>query len=67
MKLTRKLITGREVPVANDAVKLIFATRCPKKWMLINIETGDVLSPDLSGKFSPATDVERSEAKAALQ
>ena len=36
----RKLINGDEVEDLKDAVDLSIFTRCPEKWILIDMETG---------------------------
>jgi hypothetical protein len=38
---TRLLRDGREVPETDNAVKLVIHTKCPQKWMLIDLETGE--------------------------
>jgi hypothetical protein len=37
----RKLQTGEEVKVLNEPVTLKVYTRCPEKWMLVDLETGE--------------------------
>lgn len=37
----RKLQDGREVPAFDMAVELKVLTKCPKKWKLIDMETGE--------------------------
>ena len=41
----RKLITGTEVPELDSAVTLNIKTKCPAKWLLIDMETGEMYSP----------------------
>ena len=41
----RKLATGAEVPELNQAVTLTIKTKCPDKWMLFDMETGEMYSP----------------------
>jgi hypothetical protein len=38
---TRKLIDGKEVPELDKAVTLEVYTRCPEKYMLIDMQTGE--------------------------
>ena len=37
----RKLQTGDEVDVLDEPVTLKVFTKCPEKWMLIDLETGE--------------------------
>ena len=43
--MTRKLVTGVEVPELDQAVTLGIKTKCPAKWLLIDLETGEMYSP----------------------
>jgi hypothetical protein len=48
----RKLVTGAEVPELDKAVTLAVKTKCPAKWMLFDMETGEMYSPyDTPGKL----------------
>lgn len=48
----RKLTTGAEVPELNEAVTLTIKTKCPAKWLLTDLETGEMYSPyDTPGKL----------------
>ncbi len=38
----RKLINGEEAEDFNDATDLTIHTKCPSKWILIDLETGQV-------------------------
>lgn len=40
MTTYRKLKDGREVPEVENAVLLKIYTKCPQKWMLTDLETG---------------------------
>jgi len=37
----RKLQTGEEVNVLREPVTLKVFTKCPEKWMLVDLETGE--------------------------
>jgi hypothetical protein len=41
----RKLTTGLEVPELDQAVTLTIKTKCPAKWVLFDMETGETYSP----------------------
>ena len=43
--MTRTLVTGTEVPELDQAVTLSIKTKCPAKWLLIDMETGEMYSP----------------------
>lgn len=48
----RKLVTGAEVPELDKVVTLTIKTKCPAKWMLFDMETGEMYSPyDTPGKL----------------
>jgi hypothetical protein len=48
----RKLTTGLEVPELDQAVTLTIKTKCPAKWVLFDMETGETYSPyDTPGKL----------------
>jgi hypothetical protein len=38
---TRTLLDGRDVPEKDKAVTLEVYTRCPEKWMLVDLQTGE--------------------------
>ena len=38
---TRKLQNGQEVPELEEAKILTVKTKCPEKWLLIDLETGE--------------------------
>lgn len=37
----RKLQDGTEVPELDEAKTLVVKTKCPEKWLLIDLETGE--------------------------
>jgi hypothetical protein len=37
----RKLLDGRKVPELEQAKSLVVKTKCPEKWLLIDLETGE--------------------------
>jgi|TARA_B100000925_G_scaffold276076_1_gene242865 hypothetical protein len=37
---TRKLIDGREAQELDQPIKLLIETKCPSKWKIIDMETG---------------------------
>ena len=39
--MKRKLLDGTEVPELNKSVELIVKTKCPNKYKLIDMETGE--------------------------
>lgn len=41
MTKSRKLLDGVIVPELDQAVNLRVYTKCPEKWMLIDLETGE--------------------------
>lgn len=41
----RKLLGGTEVPELEESVTLSIKTKCPQKWMLIDMETGEIYTP----------------------
>ena len=51
----RKLLDGSEVEEFDQAVDLTIHTRCPSKWLLIDLETGAEYigseKPNLYGKW----------------
>jgi hypothetical protein len=51
----RKLLSGEEVPEYENAVDLTIHTKCPEKWLLIDLETGQEYrgseKPNLYGKW----------------
>lgn len=61
----RKLCSGRMVPELPATVDLALTTRCPAKWLSVDLETGDVWAGTQSG-WRRATGVEREEALARL-
>lgn len=61
----RKLRCGRSVPELDGVVKLPLSTHCPRKWISIDLETGDVWIGDVKG-WRRATAAERNDAKAVL-
>ena len=40
MKKYRKLKNGEEVEELETSIKLIIKTKCPKKWIIEDLETG---------------------------
>ncbi len=41
----RKLLAGTEVPELNESITLTIKTKCPQKWMLVDMETGEIYTP----------------------
>lgn len=41
MDKSRKLITGEEVKELDEPKILIVKTKCPEKWKLVDMETGE--------------------------
>ena len=56
----RNLLNGKKVPEFEEAVDLTIHTKCPEKWMLIDMETGQKYvgssSPNLYGKWKRLED-----------
>lgn len=61
----RKLRSDRLVPELPKTVDLVLTTRCPAKWLSVDMETGDVWAGSQSG-WRRATAAERNEAIAGL-
>ena len=40
--MNRKLLDGREVEESKENVDIIIRTKCPKKWRITDIETGQI-------------------------
>ena len=40
MTKTRKLLSGKEVPDLGRVVNLSVITKCPEKWKIVDMETG---------------------------
>ena len=57
---TRKLLNGTEVEEFDNAVDLTIHTKCPEKWLLIDLETGQEYrgseKPNLYGKWKRIKD-----------
>lgn len=60
-----KLRSGRMVPELPATVDLALTTRCPSKWISVDLETGDVWLGTQSG-WRRAADAERNDALACL-
>ena len=39
--MTRKLVTGEEAKELAQPTELLIHTKCPSKWLLIDMETGE--------------------------
>jgi hypothetical protein len=56
----RKLINGKEVEELDYAINLTIHTKCPEKWLLIDLETGQEYMgsphPNLYGKWKRIKD-----------
>ena len=42
----RKLLNGKKVPELEEAVDLTIHTKCPEKWVLLDLETGQQYTGD---------------------
>ena len=55
MSNTRKLLNGNVVEEFDTAIDLTIHTKCPEKWLLIDLETGQEYmgseKPNLYGKW----------------
>ena len=40
MTKTRKLLSGKEVPQLERVANLSIITKCPEKWKIVDMETG---------------------------
>jgi hypothetical protein len=60
---TRTLLDGRVVEEFDSAVDLTIHTKCPEKWLLIDLETGQEYvgseKPNLYGKWKRIKNVDR--------
>lgn len=65
ISLDRRLRSGRIVPEYNEVVTLTLTTRCPEKWLSIDLETGEAWYGCASG-WRQATSDERKEASTCL-
>lgn len=61
----RKLKGGRQVREHGDAKELTWTTRCPEKWVSIDLETGDVWEGSADG-WKRAGSIAHKEAAAIL-
>lgn len=63
MNKTRTLLDGRVVEEFDSAVDLTIHTKCPEKWLLIDLETGQEYvgseKPNLYGKWKRIKNVDR--------
>jgi hypothetical protein len=66
VSLERVLRSGRVVPELADTVSLTLTTRCPAKWLSLDMETGDVWVGSAAG-WRRATAAEHKEAVACLE
>lgn len=61
MNKTRKLLDGAVVEEFDAAIDLTIHTKCPGKWLLIDLETGQEYmgseKPNLYGKWKRIKDV----------
>jgi len=51
--LNRKLLDGTEAPVFDIAVQLVVYTKCPNKYKLVDLETGEEYIGQLPQKDQP--------------
>ena len=65
VSIERTLRGGRKVPELADTVTLKLKTHCPRKWLSVDLETGDVWAGDAKG-WRRATEAERKEGLACL-
>lgn len=60
MDKTRILIDGSEVEEFDKAIDLTIHTKCPEKWLLVDLETGQEYrgseKPNLYGKWKRVKD-----------
>lgn len=50
----RRLLTGKLVPELEKEVSIIISTKCPAKWVLVDLETGDQYGS--TGTNTPVSD-----------
>ena len=50
-KCTRKLLDGANVEEAKRVTDLTIRSRCPQKWLMVDLETGEVYSPVEEDRF----------------
>lgn len=61
----RKLRSGRAVPELSELAELSVTTRCPEKWVAVDMETGDVWIGSRTG-WRRASMEQATEARACL-
>lgn len=61
-KEARKLKSGRQVPELSNVVDLPLTTRCPEKWVTIDLETGEVREGTAQGWKGASADARRDAA-----
>ncbi len=64
--ITRKLISGRTVPELSVLVDLPITTRCPEKWLSVDLETGAIWLGTQKGSWQRAPASIAAELKAIL-
>lgn len=42
MNKKRKLQSGREVKSQDEELRMTIASKCPDKWLFVDLETGDI-------------------------
>lgn len=61
----RLLCSGRTVPELAQPIELSLTTRCPDKWLSLDLETGEVWAASDKG-WRRATQAQRQEAQDCL-
>jgi len=67
VKTERTLLSGRTVAELPEVKSITLTTRCPAKWVVVDLETGHVWSGAGSTMWTNASVAERDEAAAILK
>lgn len=63
----RKLLSGRQVAELADNVNLTLTTKCPTKWMAVDLESGEIWTGTNDGSWTRASSDLRAEVAAAAK
>lgn len=63
----RKLLSGRQVSELASNVVLTLTTKCPTKWLAVDMETGEIWTGTNDGSWTQASSDLRAEVAAAAK